>query len=41
MVKMGDRWQVAWPLVKEPQVPPQVIAVNYLRWDVIYRGGGR
>jgi hypothetical protein len=25
-------------LVKEPRVPPQVIPVNYLRWDVIYRG---
>jgi hypothetical protein len=24
--------------VKEPRVPPQVFAVNYLRWDVIYRG---
>ena len=29
---------VEWPLVKEPRVPPQVIPVNYLRWDVIYRG---
>jgi hypothetical protein len=27
-------------LVKEPKVPPQVIPVNYLRWDVIYRGAG-
>ena len=36
--RTGDRWQVVWPLVKEPRVPPQVIAVNYLRWDVIYRG---
>jgi hypothetical protein len=26
--------------VKEPRVPPQVIPVNYLRWDVIYRGPG-
>ena len=25
-------------IVKEPHVPPQVIPVNYLRWDVIYRG---
>ena len=25
-------------MVKEPRVPPQVIPVNYLRWDVIYRG---
>lgn len=36
----GDRWNVDWPLVKEPTVPPQVIPVNYLRWDVIYRGPG-
>ena len=40
VVKNGDRWNVDWPLVKEPVVPPQVIAVNYLRWDVIYRGPG-
>lgn len=38
VVKTGDRWAVAWPVVKEPHVPPQVIPVNYLRWDVIYRG---
>jgi hypothetical protein len=35
-----NRWNVDWPLVKEPTVPPQVIPVNYLRWDVIYRGPG-
>ncbi|MHB1796404.1 MAG: hypothetical protein ACYCPO_15715 [Acidobacteriaceae bacterium] len=40
VVKNGDRWNVDWPLVKKPMVPPQVIAVNYLRWDVIYRGPG-
>lgn len=38
VVKTGDRWSVVWPVVKEPHVPPQVIPVNYLRWDVIYRG---
>lgn len=38
VVRLGDVWQVAWPLVKEPRVPPQVIPVNYLRWDVINRG---
>ncbi len=38
VVKNGDRWSVVWPVVKEPRVPPQVIPVNYLRWDVIYRG---
>jgi hypothetical protein len=40
VIKRGDRWAPEWPLVKEPRVPPQVIPVNYLRWDVIYRGAG-
>jgi hypothetical protein len=40
MVKDGDRWEAEWPIEKEPSVPPQVIPVNYLRWDVIYRGPG-
>ena len=38
VIKSGDRWKVVWPLVREARVPPQVIPVNYLRWDVIYRG---
>jgi hypothetical protein len=29
-----------WPLQKPTVLPPQVIPVNYLRWDVIYRGAG-
>ena len=40
VVRNGDRWEAEWPLVKRPVVPPQVIPVNYLRWDVIYPGGG-
>lgn len=40
LVKNGDRWQPEWPIVKEPTVPPQVIPVNYLRWDVIYGRSG-
>jgi hypothetical protein len=38
VLRNGNRWQVVWPIVKEAKVPPQVIPVNYLRWDVIYRG---
>jgi hypothetical protein len=38
VVRSDNRWAVSWPIVKEPRVPPQVIPVNYLRWDVIYRG---
>ena len=40
VIRNGDRWEPEWPIAKEPIVPPQVIPVNYLRWDVIYRGNG-
>jgi hypothetical protein len=40
VIRKDNRWQVEWPIVKEAKVPPQVIPVNYLRWDVIYRGAG-
>jgi hypothetical protein len=40
LVRNGGRWAVKWPIQKMPHVPPQVIPVNYLRWDVIYRGPG-
>jgi hypothetical protein len=32
-----NAWRVAWPKPNMPKVPPQVIPVNYLRWDVIGR----
>jgi len=40
VVRNGDIWQVEWPLEKRQVLPPQVIPVNYLRWDVVYRGAG-
>ena len=40
VVRDGDHWEVQWPFTKRPIVPPQVIPVNYLRWDVIFRGPG-
>lgn len=40
LVKNGSTWQAEWPLKKQATLPPQVIPVNYLRWDVIYRGPG-
>lgn len=40
VIRNGNRWEVAWPIVRQPKVPPQVIPVNYLRWDVVYRGPG-
>lgn len=40
VIRNGNRWEVEWPISKKQVVPPQVIPVNYLRWDVIYRGAG-
>jgi hypothetical protein len=37
-VKEGDTWKVEWPVQKEAKVPPQVIPVNFLRWDIVTRG---
>ncbi len=36
LVRSGGHWAVDWPLVKQQHVPPQVIPINYLRWDVIH-----
>ena len=36
--KSGDVWKVVWPVSQSAKLPPQVIPVNYLRWDVISRG---
>lgn len=38
VTKDGNVWKVDWVAQKEPTVPPQVIPVNFLRWDVIWRG---
>ena len=40
VIRVGDRWEPEWPIFKRPTVPPQVIPVTYLRWDVIYPGAG-
>lgn len=38
VVREGNSWRVVWPVAKQPKVPPQVIPVNYLRWDIVTRG---
>lgn len=38
VAKEGGDWKVLWESEKQPNLPPQVIPVNYLRWDVIRRG---
>lgn len=38
VVREQSSWKVVWPVEKQAKIPPQVIPVNYLRWDVITRG---
>lgn len=40
VVRESGNWKVVWVADKNPTVPPQVIPVNYLRWDIIWRGPG-
>jgi len=40
VVKDEGTWKVQWPAEKEVNVPPQVIPVTYLRWDIVWRGAG-
>ncbi|PSH04862.1 MAG: hypothetical protein CXZ00_05725 [Acidobacteria bacterium] len=38
VVREDNSWKVIWPVQSRPKVPPQVIPVNYLRWDIVTRG---
>lgn len=38
VVRHDGNWKVLWQVEKRETPPPQVIPVNYLRWDVIRRG---
>jgi hypothetical protein len=40
VVRVGDQWKVNWPIMKEPVVPPQVIAEDFPRWSVVLPGAG-
>jgi len=37
-VKDAKGWKVEWPVEQQAKVPPQVIPVTFLRWDVVTRG---
>jgi hypothetical protein len=37
-VKDGSAWKVEWPVEQQAKVPPQVIPVTFLRWDIVTRG---
>ena len=38
VTKADGGWKVQWPVTVQPKVPPQVIPVNFLRWDIVTRG---
>ena len=40
LMHRGDRWKVVWDEVPVPNVPSQVIPVNYLRWDLVTGSAG-
>src|ERR1700722_10353418 len=37
----GSVWRVVWPKLALPNEPPQVVSVNYLRWEVIGRNASQ
>ncbi|GAC1660773.1 MAG: hypothetical protein NVS9B15_24610 [Acidobacteriaceae bacterium] len=40
VMKEGDKWQVVYPVARPQELPPQVLPVTYLRWDIIHANGG-
>jgi hypothetical protein len=40
LTRHGDKWKVVWDEAPAPNVPAQVIPVNYLRWDLVTGGAG-
>jgi hypothetical protein len=40
LVHRGDQWKVVWDEVPVPNVPSQIVAVNYLRWDLVSGSAG-
>jgi hypothetical protein len=41
VLRNGSVWRVVWPKPEFPSVPPQVLPVNYLRWEVIGRNASQ
>lgn len=39
VAKEDGNWKVYWPIAAKPNLPPQVLPVNYLRWYVLHGNG--
>jgi len=37
----GDAWKVIWDEAPKPNVPAQIVPVNYLRWDLVTGSAGQ
>ena len=35
LTRRGDQWKVVWDETPPPNVPAQIVPVNYLRWDLV------
>jgi len=35
LVRRGDIWKIVWNEIPAPNLPAQVVPVNYLRWDLV------
>jgi hypothetical protein len=40
VLKDGNAWRIVYPVDKTADLPPQVLPVTYLRWDIIHGAGG-
>jgi hypothetical protein len=40
LVHRGQQWKVVWDEVPVPNVPSQIVPVNYLRWDLVSGSAG-
>jgi hypothetical protein len=40
LAKRNDQWKVIWDEVPVPNVPSQIVPVNYLRWDLVSGSAG-
>jgi hypothetical protein len=40
LAKRSDQWKVIWDEVPVPNVPSQIVPVNYLRWDLVSGSAG-
>lgn len=40
LARRGDTWKVIWDEAPKPNVPAQIVSVNYLRWDLVTGSAG-